>query len=259
MATNTRTLNKVVGRTVTNMFRDHLTAFAQHLAESWGVTDNDKIIEAIESFSVKKVLPPPKKGRRKRPADAPQPSKTAYIIYSSEIRPKVAGEGSEKKTFTEIGRIIGQMWKDLPEKEKAKYEKRAKDDKERYESEMKAYDPDYKNKNLVKEKLTDEQKVRNGVADAKKQSKNSSDGSVYCYNVKSFRVVKYNANKPGDKVWDVDNFVCGSSQEDLDKWKKVTGAKAKKPANKKHEEEEEDDDPSDVEEHSTKKGKGKKK
>ena len=42
--------------------------------------------------------------------------------------------------FGEVGKVLGQKWKSISEKDKTKYEELAAKDKERYEKEKKAYD-----------------------------------------------------------------------------------------------------------------------
>lgn len=63
-------------------------------------------------------------------ADKPHRAKTSYLHFCADIRDKVARE-NPGKAFTEIGRILGQMWRDADEKTKAHY-------KAKFESEKKA-------------------------------------------------------------------------------------------------------------------------
>ena len=53
---------------------------------------------------------------------------TAYILYSTEIRPKIMEENPEMK-FGEISKKIGQLWKELSAEEKAPYVEKSKSSK----------------------------------------------------------------------------------------------------------------------------------
>ncbi|GBG84245.1 hypothetical protein CBR_g38216 [Chara braunii] len=45
-------------------------------------------------------------------------------------------------SFGEIGKILGQQWSNMSEKEKKPYLKKAEDDKKRYQDEMASYEPE---------------------------------------------------------------------------------------------------------------------
>jgi len=77
----------------------------------------------------------PKKA--KKPADHPKSARNAWIFFQAEKRPEVKEQEDDSK---EVSRILGKMWKELPEDEKKPYEKMAKKDKKRYEEEMKAWE-----------------------------------------------------------------------------------------------------------------------
>ena len=57
------------------------------------------------------------------------------MYFSMDTRPKVIEENPGIK-FGDVGKKLGQMWKELPEGEKEKYNQKAADDKKRYEREM---------------------------------------------------------------------------------------------------------------------------
>jgi hypothetical protein len=50
---------------------------------------------------------------------------SAYLIYSQEVRPKLKAE-DPSLGFGELAQKIGQLWKSLPEAEKAPYFEKAK-------------------------------------------------------------------------------------------------------------------------------------
>ena len=84
------------------------------------------------SFIVKTKIPKDPK--------APKGALTAFMIYSIEMRPKLSANIS----FGESGKQLGEQWRSLKPAQKAKYEKKAQADKERYQSEMAKYKPSAK-------------------------------------------------------------------------------------------------------------------
>tara|TARA_B100000780_G_scaffold170265_1_gene119183 strand:+ start:226 stop:753 length:528 start_codon:yes stop_codon:yes gene_type:complete len=85
-----------------------------------------------------------KKKKRKKDPNAPKRSKSAYMFFVSERRPKLVKEQPEF-TFAEYGRALGLEWKQKEgikgNKGKGKYDKEAALDKERYLKEMEEYTP----------------------------------------------------------------------------------------------------------------------
>eukprot|EP00429_Kryptoperidinium_foliaceum_P017451 CAMPEP_0176035620 /NCGR_PEP_ID=MMETSP0120_2-20121206/17627_1 /TAXON_ID=160619 /ORGANISM="Kryptoperidinium foliaceum, Strain CCMP 1326" /LENGTH=169 /DNA_ID=CAMNT_0017368987 /DNA_START=683 /DNA_END=1192 /DNA_ORIENTATION=+ len=79
-----------------------------------------------------------KRKKAKKDPNAPKRNMSAYFLYSIEARPVVKEENPEA-TFGEIARIISAKFKGLSDSEKAKWEKKAAEDKERYQREMEAY------------------------------------------------------------------------------------------------------------------------
>lgn len=79
-----------------------------------------------------------KKARKTKDKDAPKRGMSAYMFFSQEIREKVKEEKPDL-AFAEMGREVGQRWKDLSAEDKKPYEERAAQDKTRYEEEMAAY------------------------------------------------------------------------------------------------------------------------
>ena len=78
-----------------------------------------------------------KKGAKKDP-NAPKRPRTAYMYFNIEMRPKIK-EDNPDASFGELGKLIGQKYKEITEKEKAKFTAKAEKDKKRYEQEMAAY------------------------------------------------------------------------------------------------------------------------
>jgi hypothetical protein len=79
-----------------------------------------------------------KRKKSKKDPNAPKRNMSAYFLYSVAIRPVIKEENPDA-SFGEIARLISARFKDLPDKERAKWDKKAEDDKERYQREMDAY------------------------------------------------------------------------------------------------------------------------
>jgi hypothetical protein len=66
-------------------------------------------------------------GRSKKPL-------TPYMLFVQKARPQLVKERPELK-FSEMGKELGAMWRDLPDEEKAKYKAEADEDRARYKAE----------------------------------------------------------------------------------------------------------------------------
>lgn len=84
--------------------------------------------------------PRPKKKAKKNKKDpnAPKKPMTAFMLFSNAMRPKVKADNPDAD-FGEIAKIVGQKYKELPQEEREKWDKKAKEDKKRYESQMADY------------------------------------------------------------------------------------------------------------------------
>ncbi|KAL1916519.1 uncharacterized protein VTP21DRAFT_5710 [Calcarisporiella thermophila] len=76
--------------------------------------------------------------KRKKDPNAPKRPLSAYMLFSQEKRKQVLEENPDVK-FTEVGKLLGAMWKELSEEEKKIYNDKASKDKERYEREKADY------------------------------------------------------------------------------------------------------------------------
>ena len=82
-----------------------------------------------------------KKKRRQKDSknpNSPKNPRTAYTFYMKDVRNDVARE-YPKASFGEIGRIVGEKWRNIDEQTKSLYEKKATEDKNRYSMEMHEY------------------------------------------------------------------------------------------------------------------------
>ncbi|GKY96421.1 hypothetical protein MPSEU_000601600 [Mayamaea pseudoterrestris] len=76
-----------------------------------------------------------KKGKRKKDPNAPKKATTSFLAFSNEIRPKVKADYPDA-SFGELGKKIGEMFRNLTSEEKEKYEQIAQKDKQRYKRQM---------------------------------------------------------------------------------------------------------------------------
>jgi len=75
--------------------------------------------------------------RKGKDPSAPKRGLSAYMFFSQEHRKSVQTENPEAG-FGEIGKILGERWKNMSEAEKTPYTKKAAADKQRYENEKAA-------------------------------------------------------------------------------------------------------------------------
>ena len=104
----------------------------ESVMEAWNERKSDvsKLFDGVSSGRVK---------RRKDP-NAPKKWKTGYILFCVDQRDKLKAE-NESLSATEITSRLGALWKNLTEKDKAKYEVLSNKDKVRYENDMSSYNP----------------------------------------------------------------------------------------------------------------------
>ncbi|KDD76594.1 hypothetical protein H632_c168p1 [Helicosporidium sp. ATCC 50920] len=86
-----------------------------------------------------------KKTKKDKDPNAPKRSLSAYFMYSNDVREQVKAD-NPGITFGEVGKKIGEQWAGLSAKEKEPYEKKAAEDKKRYEKEKEAYEGGSKKK-----------------------------------------------------------------------------------------------------------------
>jgi HMG (high mobility group) box len=80
-----------------------------------------------------------RKGKKaKKDPNAPKRNMSAYFLYSIVARPTVKEENPEA-SFGDIARIISAQFKALSAKDRAKWDKKAADDKTRYQREMEVF------------------------------------------------------------------------------------------------------------------------
>jgi len=73
-----------------------------------------------------------------RDPDAPKRYMSSYIFFSNDYRP-IVREKDPTLTLPEVSRCLGIAWKSLTTEQRKMYEKRADEDKERYNRDMMVY------------------------------------------------------------------------------------------------------------------------
>jgi len=121
-----------------------------------------------------------KRKKKKKDPDAPKKHVSAFLHFSSAVRPKIKTENPDAK-FGEIGKLIGQAWASIDPKDKATYDELAQKDRERYEAAMKNYKPKTaapakKKPKKKKESSSSESEVSDS-SDSDSSSSSDSDGS----------------------------------------------------------------------------------
>jgi len=77
-------------------------------------------------------------GKKKKDPNAPKRGLSAYMFFANDNRDKVREDNPGIK-FGEVGKLLGERWKELTDKEKGPYEAKAAADKKRYEKEKAEY------------------------------------------------------------------------------------------------------------------------
>ncbi|ORX85896.1 high mobility group box, partial [Anaeromyces robustus] len=79
------------------------------------------------------------KRKRQKEEGAPKRPITSFMFFSQDKRAEVKRDNPDA-SFGELGKIIGNLWKNASPEEKEKYEKKASEDKERYRREMEIFE-----------------------------------------------------------------------------------------------------------------------
>ncbi|KAI9864445.1 MAG: Non-histone chromosomal protein 6 [Vezdaea acicularis] len=79
-----------------------------------------------------------KKTKAKKDPNAPKRGLSAYMFFANEQRDNVRTE-NPGISFGQVGKVLGERWKALSEKQRAPYEAKAAQDKKRYEDEKASY------------------------------------------------------------------------------------------------------------------------
>lgn len=84
--------------------------------------------------------------KKKKDPNAPKKAQTAYFLFMNKkregLKAKLEADGLKGKELnTTIAKVSGEQWKTLPEDDKKEYNDLYLQDKQRYDEEMKTYQP----------------------------------------------------------------------------------------------------------------------
>ena len=124
----------------------------------------------------------PKKDKKVKDPKAPKRSLSAWIIYTTEQRPKFKAENPEKSN-TELTTLMSQEWRNMTDEDKKKYVDLAIVDKQRYMKEKEEYESNSENDNSESENDNTESESEN---DKPKKTKKEKDPNAPKKNVNSW-------------------------------------------------------------------------
>jgi len=79
--------------------------------------------------------------KKKKDPNAPKRGLSAYMFFANEQRDNVREE-NPGISFGQVGKVLGERWKALNEKQRTPYEAKAAVDKKRYEDAKAVYNAD---------------------------------------------------------------------------------------------------------------------
>jgi len=119
--------------------------------------------------------------KRKREAKegAPKRPKSAYMMFSIDKRPEIS-KAHPNESFGQLGKLLGQAWKEVTSDEKEKYNALAAKDKLRYQKEIAEYRAKYPNPSSSSDDESDKKGKR------KRKKKKKKDPNAPKKNVSAF-------------------------------------------------------------------------
>ena len=152
------------------------------------------------------------KKAKKAPKDknAPKKNVSNWVHFCAENREKVKAENPDMKP-KEIMKELSLMWKALDEDEKAEYEEKAKEDKERYLKEKETYVPVEGTAEAEKEKKTKKKKLPG-------EPKNAKSAWLFFCEAERKKLDKEKTKRSGKE----------KMAELSERWKKIKGTKKAK-------------------------------
>lgn len=105
--------------------------------------EKEKYDEAMKSYKPTGEFAKSSRGSSKsskKDPNAPKKPQSSYFLWMNDNRARIKEE-NPSAGLTDIARLSGAQWKEISDSEKAKYEEKNKQDKERYAEEMKNYVP----------------------------------------------------------------------------------------------------------------------
>ena len=153
-----------LAKLVSSAFKS-LNAGDKEKYESMAREDRKRYLGEMDNYSPQKgskqdVAKKNKKGgngkeKKEKDPNAPKRGTTSFFFFMKDARAALKEENPDLKV-TEMTKLLGERFKALSDVEKAKYEKKAKKDKDRYQEEMVAYQKKTKEKSPVVASASDE-------------------------------------------------------------------------------------------------------
>lgn len=97
-----------------------------------------KQTDDYKNFQEQKQKKKNKKAKKMKDPNAPKRPASAYFLYLKDVRPDVV-ESLGTSSITEVGKKIGEMWRDLDEEEKSEYKTSAEELQAEYKENLAAY------------------------------------------------------------------------------------------------------------------------
>jgi len=132
------------------MNKSQMDEFLSNIVESF--SGKDFTIDDIKGMD---TFMKPKKNKKVKDPKAPKRALSAWIIYTTEQRPKFKADNPEKSN-TELTTLMSQEWRNMTDKDKKKYEDLAVVDKQRYMKEKEEYESNSESENEKPEKVKKE-------------------------------------------------------------------------------------------------------
>ena len=150
-----------------NMNKKQMDDFLSNIVETF--SGKDFTIDDIKDMD---TFMKPKKNKKVKDPKAPKRGLTAWIIYTTEQRPKFKAENPEKSN-TELTTLMSQEWRNMTDGDKKKYTDLAIVDKERYMKEKEEYESNSENDSSESENEKPKKAKKEKDPDAPKKNVNS--------------------------------------------------------------------------------------
>ena len=149
------------------MNKSQMDEFLNNIVESF--SGKDFTIDDIKGMD---TFMKPKKDKKMKDPKAPKRSLSAWIIYTTEQRPKFKAENPEKSNI-ELTTLMSQEWRNMTDGDKKKYTDLAEVDKQRYMKEKEEYESNSDNDSSESENEKPKKAKKEKDPDAPKKNQNS--------------------------------------------------------------------------------------
>lgn len=96
--------------------------------------------DSVNNHYISEEEEPTRKRKPKKDPNKPKRNMSAFFLYSNANRARIKEENPGIK-FGQVAKLLSEEFKQISESERAKYDKLAQADKERYQREMEDYEP----------------------------------------------------------------------------------------------------------------------